>query len=221
MQLEICASSFNSALAAKQGGANRIELCSALSVGGITPSAGLLHRVLNELDIETHVLIRPRGGDFCYCETEIEVMIHDIHFAKKAGAHGVVFGALTADYSLDITSLKRLAQAAQGIQASFHKAFDELNDPLKAFPVLANLGIKRVLTSGSKATAVAGLSNLKSWQHSFGDIIQIMPGGGIRPNNAAQFISGNFNSIHSAAIASGSAETSQSLVRELKQLITP
>ncbi len=218
MQLEICASSINSAFAAQKGGADRIELCSALEVGGITPSAGLLYRVLNQLEIETHVLIRPRGGDFCFSKQEIEVMIHDIHFAKKAGAHGVVFGALTAKNELDLEAIEKLATAAQGIDSSFHKAFDKLACPEKAFAALANLGVKRVLTSGSQRTALAGLNNLKNWQNSYGDLLEIMPGGGIRPENAAQFVGCNFKSIHSAAIAPNQKESSEDLIRELKQL---
>lgn len=221
MELEICANSFKSAQAAVQGGADRIELCTELQLGGITPSAGLLSLVLEHLEIPTHVLIRPKGGEFVYSYSEVEVMVRDIHWAKKAGAHGVVVGALTIKNELDLDALTQFAKAAQGIDYSMHKAFDALNQPELAIPVLANLGFKRILTSGGRLTAQEGLDNLIRWNYKFGDIIQIMPGGSIRPNNIQEFTSGNFLSVHSAAIPQGEQQTSMQVVAQLKAAMSP
>ncbi|MEP2936423.1 MAG: copper homeostasis protein CutC [Gilvibacter sp.] len=219
MLLEICASSFNCAQAALKGGADRIELCDDLSIGGITPNSSLISKVINELDIETHVLIRARGGNFCYSDEEIERMLGDILEAKNAGAKGVVFGALTSDNNLDISAITKMSKAAQGMDYSFHKAFDELHNPETAFKELINLGFTRVLTSGRKATALEGLPHLIQWQKNYGSEIEIMPGGRIRPNNITRFVGHDFRSVHSAAIPSAATETDPQVVAIIKQSI--
>jgi len=219
MQLEICASSFKSAQAAVKGGAHRIELCEDLTVGGITPATDILKRVIDQLQVETHVLIRARGGDFCYTAQEIEQMVFAIKVAKNTGATGVVFGALTYNKELDIPALKQLLKAAKGMDCSFHKAFDEVVNPTKVLENLIRLGFKRVLTSGQKDTAVAGLQNLVTWNQKYGQDIEIMPGGGIRPDNIAKFLDHNFKSVHSAAIPKNNIETSLEVVASLKASI--
>ncbi len=204
-------------MAAIKGGANRIELCEDLSIGGVTPTTELLKHVLDEIRIETHVLIRPRGGDFCYSAEEVLIMIDSIEMAKKAGATGVVFGALTASNQLDVKSLKQMLLAAQGMDCSFHKAFDELKSPETAINPLILLGFKRILTSGGKATALKGLPELIKWNQTYGQRIEIMPGGGIRPENIQDFLGHNFKSIHSAAIPKNELETDMKIVASLKE----
>lgn len=216
MLLEICASSYKSAQVAVLGGANRIELCEDLSIGGITPNSSLLSKVINDFTIETHVLIRQRGGDFCYSPLEVKEMISDVKLAKKIGAKGVVFGALTQNRTLDLISLTALVQAAQGMDYSFHKAFDELENPEPAIEQLIKMGFTRILTSGGKRTAFEGLPHLIQWQKNFGNQIEIMPGGGIRPENISSFLGHKFKSVHSAAIPKGQLETDLQTVKKIK-----
>ncbi|MDE5954044.1 MAG: hypothetical protein K2G72_05110, partial [Duncaniella sp.] len=130
--LEVCCGDIASVHAAIAGGARRIELCSALSEGGVTPSAGLIARAVGSGIQTVHVLIRPRGGDFLYDEDEISIMETDIRQAVSAGAHGVVIGALTTDGAIDTTACRRLIKAAEGRSVTFHRAFDLCRDPYKA-----------------------------------------------------------------------------------------
>jgi copper homeostasis protein len=220
MKLEICASSLESAQAALKGGAHRIELCEDLAIGGITPSKKLLRKVVDEINLETHVLIRPRGGNFCYLPTELNIMVKDINNAKEAGAAGVVFGALKPNNTLDIVALEQLMVAASGLECSFHKAFDQLIHHEKAIEALIDLGFTRILTSGGKATAIQGLSSLLEWHSNFGQKIEIMPGGSIRPENIHHFLGHDLKSIHSAAIPKGGKHTDYQTVASLKESIT-
>ena len=186
--LEVCAGSVQSVIAARDGGATRVELCSALEIGGITPSAGLMREARKVNDIALHVLIRPRGGDFLYDEQEAECMVQDIITAKECGADGVVIGALTADGEIDIPLCSRLATAAQGMNITFHRAFDMCRDPYKALEEIIALGCNRILTSGQAATAEAGIETIKKLVTLANDRISIMPGCGVNANNAAKIL---------------------------------
>ena len=186
--MEVCAGSVQSVIAARDGGAARVELCSALEIGGITPSAGLMREARKVNDIALHVIIRPRGGDFLYDEQEAECMVQDIITAKECGADGIVIGALTADGEIDTALCSRLTAAAQGMNITFHRAFDMCRDPYKALEEIIALGCNRVLTSGQAATAEAGIETIKRLVAIADSRISIMPGCGVNANNAAKIL---------------------------------
>jgi copper homeostasis protein len=183
---EICANSAESCLAAQEGGAWRVELCAGISEGGTTPSYGEITTARELISIKLHVIIRPRGGDFLYTFAEMKSMERDILVARDAGADGVVFGCLTADGNIDAKATNRLLQAATGLSVTFHRAFDKCIQPREALEQLVELGCNRILTSGQKSTAEAGIPLLKELVEQAGDRIIIMPGCGISEENIAR-----------------------------------
>ena len=198
--LEVCIGSVCSAKAARDGGAARVELCSALEIGGITPSPGLMQQVRSVEGIKMHVLIRPRGGDFLYDEDEIRCMEQDIVAARECGADGVVIGALTADGDIDIATCRRLIEKAQGMSITFHRAFDMCNNPMKALEDIIALGCHRILTSGQAATAEKGISLLTQLTAAANGRIIIMPGCGVNAGNAKNILEATqCNEIHASA----------------------
>lgn len=198
MILEICANSFESALAAQNSGAHRIELCAELFVGGVTPSYGLIEKVLSELNIPVFVLIRPRSGNFTYSESELEVMLNDIQQCKKMGVAGIVCGTLTSENEIDIKATQQLIKASEGLDVTFHRAFDWCREPKESLNILQELGVKRILTSGQQPSAIEGLSLLKELK-ALSKSIEIMPGGGIHIDNVIAFKESGFKSIHCSA----------------------
>ena len=186
--LEICAGSVESAVAARDGGAARIELCAALEIGGVTPSAGVIAEARKIPGITLNVIIRPRGGDFLYNEYEAACMEQDIRTCKTLGADGVVIGALTAEGEIDTELCSRLISAADGMSVTFHRAFDMCHDPRKALEELISLGCHRVLTSGLSATAEAGIPLLRELVQQADGRIIIMPGCGVNSGNAARIL---------------------------------
>ncbi|HET7632395.1 MAG TPA: copper homeostasis protein CutC [Gemmatimonadaceae bacterium] len=158
--VEVCVDSIESALAAETGGAQRVELCANLYEGGTTPSPGLMALARERLSIPVHVLVRPRGGDFLYDETELQTLLGDIAFAKGVGVAGVVLGTLNPDGAVDDRSTRALIEAARPLSITFHRAFDLVRDPFEALDTLMALGVDRVLTSGGAPTALAGLETL-------------------------------------------------------------
>lgn len=198
--LEICAGSVESTIAARDGGAQRIELCAALEVGGVTPSAGMIARARKVKGLTLNVIIRPRGGDFLYNEHEIACMEQDIHTCKQLGVDGVVIGALTANGDIDTTTCKRLIAAADGMSITFHRAFDMCRDTQKALEELIAIGCHRVLTSGQAATAQAGIPLLKELVEQAAGRIIIMPGCGVSSANAAAILQATgATEIHASA----------------------
>jgi copper homeostasis protein len=180
---EICAANLASAIAAQQGGGHRIELCSALSVGGLTPSPGMIEMAVQALTIPVCVLIRPREGHFVYTSDEVESMLRDIHFCKKASAKGIVIGALTNENRIDGALMATFKAAAKGIEMVLHRAFDLCADPLEALDSALSCGVVRILTSGQAPTALEGAILIRQLQLQAKDRIEIMPGGGITPEN--------------------------------------
>ncbi|SDB43642.1 copper homeostasis protein [Flavobacteriaceae bacterium MAR_2010_188] len=199
MKLEICTNSFASAENAEAAGASQIELCSELSIGGITPSYGLLKQVTSKLAIPVNVLIRPRGGNFCYSFEEFEIMKSDILICKELGCHGIVSGILHKDNILDQERTAELIQIAQPMKFIFHRAFDLLPNPKKALFDLIDMKVKAILTSGQSKTAIEGIDFLKEINELASDKITIMPGGGINSKNAKTFRDAGFGIIHSSA----------------------
>lgn len=181
--LEVAANSIASVLAAEAGGADRVELCSALEVGGLTPSYALIAMACERLSIPIHVLIRPRAGDFVYDEAELEVMRRDVATCRALGCAGVVIGALTADGKVDVAGCRRVLEAAGGMSVTFHRAFDFVRDPTSALKSVIDLGCARLLTSGQADCALAGASLIRQLIVGAATDVIIMPGGGIAVSN--------------------------------------
>lgn len=199
MIVEICANSFESAQIAERAGAHRLELCSELSMGGLTPSYGLIEKVISELQIPVHVLIRPRGGNFTYSEGELDIMFRDIELCKNLGIAGVVSGALQKDHFIDIRATEKLIKAAEGMDFTFHRAIDWCPKPLEELKSLLKLRITRILSSGGYIKAIDGIQILKEMKKVAGPEIEIMPGGGIDSAQVKRFQQAGFNSIHCSA----------------------
>jgi len=198
-ELEICVFSVESAITAQKAGADRVELCSGFTEGGLTPSAGTIRMVRKLLNIECYVMIRPRGGDFCYSNTEFEQMHHDIEFAKSCGADGVVLGALQPNGHVNIIRTRELAQHASPLKVTFHRAFDLTVDPFRALDDIVVCGCCRILTSGQKATAVEGIDTIRKLVTYSAGRIDIMAGSGVQPENARQFIDAGVQALHLSA----------------------
>jgi copper homeostasis protein len=186
--LEICVDSFASAIAAEAGGADRVELCSALSEGGLSASAGLLRAVRSRLKIGVHVMIRPRSGDFVYSDEDFAIMQQDIALAAHSGANGAVFGLLTPTGEVDIDRTRALIELSRPMEVTFHRAFDLTSDPFAALEALIRSGVDHVLTSGAEATAMQGSRRIRQLVRAAADRIRVMVGGGVRAENAAELL---------------------------------
>ena len=221
--LEVCTGSLQSVINAVKGGAQRIELCSALSLDGLTPSLGLIKTVRKMFPkLTIHTLIRVREGDFCYNEGEIKVMETDIKEILSY-TDAIVCGALTADGDIDIAATRRLIDACEGKPFTFHRAFDVCRNPLKALDELAALHCTRVLTSGQAPTAETGIPALKEYiKHTEGRMT-ILPGGGVTPLNAKKILAETgATEIHGSAsgvVESGRKETLTEVVAQILQQI--
>ena len=179
-ELEICSNNWRSAQAADKAGADRIELCSALGEGGVTPSAGLILQCVNALSLKIHVLIRARAGDFHYNSEEIRIMENDVKFCKENGVDGVVIGFLNTDGSIDKSLTKEFIDLARPMKITFHRAFDRCKDPLAALQDLIDLEVDYILTSGQKAEAIKGTDLLKDLVTKSQGKIKIMAASGVR-----------------------------------------
>ncbi len=209
MVLEMCVDSLDSAITAAKGGADRIELCSDLMEGGITPSSGLIQVVRAAVDIDLFVMIRPRGGDSLYSENELELMAVDILEARRLGADGVVLGVLTADGNVDIPRTEKLVGLAAPMQVTFHRAIDMTPDPAGACDDVLATGAHRILTSGGKQTALLGAEQIAHLVAKAGSKISIMAGSGIDAHNVVKL-----------AQASGVTEFHASLRRPVMSPVT-
>lgn len=203
---EVCVGSVRSAIEAAAGGAQRVELCENLFEGGTTPSAGSIEASLDIPGLKTMVMIRPRGGDFLYNETEFNIMLRDVKAARKAGAHGVVFGILNADGSIDKDRMSRLAELSLGMDITCHRAFDMTRDPYEALETLISLGIKRVLTSGQQAKAPLGSGLIKRLVEYAQGRISIMPGAGVNDTTIAALVETGAREFHISPKRSISSE---------------
>lgn len=186
--IEVCANSVESAIAAQQGGAQRVELCSNLIEGGTTPSFASIEIARRLLSIKLNVLIRPRGGDFLYNELEFNIMKRDIEVCKNLGVDGVVIGILDEDGNIDKNRTKELIEVARPMSVTFHRAFDMANDPFLALSALVEIGIDRLLTSGQKDKVTDSLSLIENLVYKAGDRLSIMPGGGISSSNIKDIV---------------------------------
>ena len=186
--VEAAVETIEEALAAKRAGADRIELCANLAVGGTTPSAGSIASVVQQAGHPVFVMIRPRGGDFVYAADEIDAMIEDIDRARPLGIAGIVTGALRSDGSVDVESMRRLMSPAAGLPVTFHRAFDVVANRTEALEQVIDLGASRVLTSGGAATALDGAVAIAMLVDQAGERLSIVAGGKIREQNARDVI---------------------------------
>lgn len=183
MKLEVCVDTYTSMVTAKNAGADRIELCSALNIGGLTPSYGLMKKAKEIKGIEIFVMIRPRSGDFLYDDNEFEIMKNDISIAKQMEFDGIVTGILLSDGRIDIDRMRELVKIAYPLKVVLHRAFDDAKDPIEDIDKLIEMGVCRILTSGQRANALEGADYIAKIQERFGDSITIMPGCGVNGGN--------------------------------------
>jgi copper homeostasis protein CutC len=185
---ESCVDSLDAALASVAGGARRLELCAHLDVGGMTPDPGLVREVVEAVPVPVFTMVRPRAGAFAYGEAEVDTMVRDIRLMRAAGAHGLVFGALRADRTLDDAVMRRLLSRVRPLPVTCHKAFDETPDLLAALDTLVTLGVDRVLTSGGRPTAAEGTAMLAALVARGGEAITVVAGGRVRANTVAALL---------------------------------
>ena len=200
--LEICCYGAKCALIAQKFGADRIELCSSPAEGGLTPSYGCLKQTINTVTIPVHPIVRPRGGDFCYSDSDFNTIKYDIEFIRELGFPGVVYGVLNREGHIDMPRMRILKALSGGMAVTFHRAFDMCISPEQAYLQLTELGVARILTSGQQQNAELGLPLLKklnalSRQTANGPII--MAGSGVKLSNLQKFIDAGLPEIHTSA----------------------
>ena len=199
-KLEICCYSAESAIIAEKSGASRIELCDNYSEGGTTPSYATIKYCVDNLKIPVNVIVRPRGGDFLYSDIEYEIIKNDIVKIKELNANGVVIGFLNSNGSINIERTKEIIEIAKPMEIVFHRAFDMCNNPILALEQLKEIGITRILTSGSKNTAFEGIDLLSVLVKKASNKISIMPGSGVNETNLHELITKTgANEFHSSA----------------------
>jgi copper homeostasis protein len=219
-QLEIACFNYESALIAEESGADRIELCENMQLGGTTPNAVLAVRVREKLSIKMHVIIRPRGGDFVYTDEEFVEMKQDIKYLKKLSVDGFVFGILNPDGSVNKKQNQELVNLASPLSCTFHRAFDHVNSIEQALEDVIDCGFKTILTSGHATSVEEGIDDLEMIQKLAKDRIEIMPGGGLRSSNIKllqEKLEPTF--YHSSAITDNSETANPEEIKELRNFL--
>ncbi|MBT5707323.1 MAG: copper homeostasis protein CutC [Verrucomicrobia bacterium] len=207
IKTEICINSPESAVAAQNAGADRVELCANLLEGGTTPSIGAVQTARSRVNIGLHVIVRPRGGDFLFNDFEIETMKQDIEAMKQIGVDGIVLGSLTQDGEIDVPQTRALIERARPLSVTFHRAFDMCHDPIQSLETLIELGVDRLLTSGQEESVIEGIDLIRELQQRAKDRIIIMPGGGITPRNLTKLVEyTGVKEVHFAAMKTVSSE---------------
>lgn len=220
MIVEICANSCRSAAHAKAGGADRIELCRQLEVGGTTPTPEEIAYCVHELGIRTHVLVRPRAGDFVYDDHEFAAIEREVAMCRRAGAQAVVVGFLTPEGCIDECRTRRIVELARPMEVTFHRAFDEIcQPPEEALEAVIGCGCHRLLTSGCRPTAEEGIETLKTLGRRAAGRIIILAGAGVTPRNVRRILQdASLTEIHGSCkrtLSDGTMETDPEIVREL------
>ncbi len=195
-QVEVCAYSLEAALTAQRAGAQRLELCASPPEGGTTPPAGLIRLVKAQTTLPVCVMIRPRGGDFCYSETEFEQMQADLDIAVHLGADGVVLGLLHPDGTVDVPRTHQLVEQAHPVPVTFHRAFDLAADLLDALEAIIETGCRRLLTSGGMPTAYEGRDTLAALAWQTRGRIELLAGSGVNAGNAAELLETGIDTLH-------------------------
>jgi copper homeostasis protein len=220
--LEISVETLEGALAAERGGADRIELCGELSLGGVTPDTNLLRAVRAQVRIPIFSMVRPRAGDFVYSTAEFTEMKQAIADAKESGMDGVVLGVLTKNHRVDIERTRELVELAKPLSVTYHRAFDEIADLRQALEEVIQSGAKRILTSGGAKTALEGAALLGELIEAAGERIVIVPGAGISGVNIVEVArrtrAREFHSGLSAALPYGSKDCKK-FEEEVRQLV--
>ncbi|MGO1297160.1 MAG: copper homeostasis protein CutC [Vibrio sp.] len=186
--VEVCVDSIESLQQAISGGAGRIELCSSLALGGLSPTYGLIKYALEHASVPVYAMVRPRSGDFLFSPDEVAMMADEVEFLREQGLDGIVVGALTSYATIDSKAIKCWKQCAGPMGLTFHRAFDWTVNPEYALETLIDLGCERVLSSGGQATAFAGMENLRQWIQQTQQRLSVMPGSGVTPNNVSDII---------------------------------
>lgn len=186
--LECCTDSVESAIAAEKGGANRLELCANLIIGGTSPSLALFHEVRKNVGIRIHVLLRPRFGDFLYTDHEMAIIEEEVRMFREAGADGVVIGCLDEDGNLDMPKMQRLVDAAGDMSITLHRAFDVCRDPMKALDQCKQLGINTILTSGQKNSCLDGEDLIRQLNEKAEGKVDILAGAGVNAGVIAKMV---------------------------------
>lgn len=186
--LEICVASVDDTMAAEAGGAHRVELNSAIELGGLTPSIGCVQQAVETATIPVICMARPRPGGFCYSNTEFSTLLRDVEALLDAGADGVAFGVLDQNGELDVQKCQQVLNLAGGKDTVFHRAFDVCRDWRKTLHQLGEMGVTRVMTSGQKASALAGTTTIKEIVYEAGDRIEVLVAGGVRESHLAELI---------------------------------
>ena len=201
LTFEVCVDSAEAAIAAQEGGAGRVELCSDLLEGGLTPTHGTLKVARERLRIKIMSMVRPRGGDFCYSDVEFAVMREDLLAAKALGADGIVLGLLRPDGTVDRDRTRELVALARPLPVTFHRAFDMTRDPFEALDTLIDLGVERVLTSGQEPSVVEGLALITELVRRAAGRIIVVPGGGITARNVDRVVrESGVSEVHFASL---------------------
>ena len=212
MKFEVCTDSVEGAIAASKYGAHRIELCAALSAGGLTPNIGLIQKCVEHSNVEVNVIIRHKEGGFDYDQNDVEIMKIDIKAAQKAGAKGAVFGILNENNT--VSELNRelvVFTKSLGLEATFHRAFDFVTDYKSAIKTVVEMGFDRLLTSGLQPTAAEGISVIDYLQKNHGHEIEIMPGSGVSAKNALEIAKTGIQNLHFTARKSSGKEIELSM----------
>ena len=225
MIVEICANSRRSAINAVAGGAERIELCRQLELGGTTPTEGDIRFCVHELNLRTHVLVRPRAGDFVYTDAEFEQICREVEICRQCGAHAVVVGFLTPDGMIDEERTRYVVRLAAPMEVTFHRAFDEMNqDPIEALEAIIRCGCHRLLTSGCAPTAEEGIPILRQLVRQASGRIIILAGAGVTPANACHIVQETgVSEIHGSCkhtLPDGTTETDPQIVEQLIKSIS-
>jgi copper homeostasis protein len=218
--LEIACFSLEDALIASESGADRIEFCNDYSCGGLTPPVDEVKQLIDSVDIPVFVMIQPRPGNYVYHPSEVYTLVEELKQMRKAGASGLVAGAVTEDGALDLMACRLIAEAAEGLPLTFHRAFDTLKQPLLAMEELISLGFQRILCSGGPGNAIDNLPTLQQYVAAAGNNLIILPGGGVRPNNMVEILSATgAKEIHSAGVVAHAQgyQIDATLVMEMKK----
>lgn len=219
-QLEIACFNLESALIAQQNGADRVELCDEITLGGTTPKSEIIQQAKELLTIDVFVMIRPRGGDFVYSDEEFQQMKQDIQTIKKLNVDGFVFGILNSDHTVNIAQNSELVQLANPIPCSFHRAFDAVSNPIQALEEIIDCGFQTILTSGNAPDVKQGIHQLELLIQTANNRITIMPGGGLRSSNGKE-IQQKTKAIyfHSSAITDTSELANPEEIQKLKAIL--
>lgn len=199
VETELCGYSLSAVEAARAAGVTRVELCASPYEGGITPSAGLIRLARSVEGIELSVMVRPRGGDFLYSDSEFRQMIEDVRFARSCGADGVVVGMLLPDGRVDVTRTRRLVEEAGGMCVTFHRAFDMARNQEQALEEVISAGCDRILTSGGRQTAIEGIEKISQIVRGAAGRISIMAGSGVSADNVGLLVATGVGAVHFSA----------------------